>query len=66
MSASEARGRGDSPLERYVRQLLREGDRARRLPPPRIRTVQDDRPVPSPLLPRPDGSLTDDPPARAG
>ena len=49
-----------------MRQLLREGDRARRVPPPRIRTVQDDRPVPSPLLPRPDGSLTDDPPARAG
>ena len=37
MAAYEARGRGDGPLERYVRQLLRESDRARRSTQPRTR-----------------------------
>ena len=66
MAASEARGRGDGPLERYVRQLLRDADRARRSTQPSARSdaaVQDERSLPKPLLRPPDDSLTDDRPS---
>jgi len=72
MTAFEPADRGatrrDSPLERYVRQLLRDADRTRRSPQPRIRSdsaVQGDRSLLKPVLRPPHGSLTDDPPPRA-
>jgi len=66
MAAYEARGRGDGPLERYVRQLLRDADRARRTTQPRTRSdtgVQDDRSLLKPVLLPPEDSLTDDRPS---
>lgn len=66
MAAYEARGRGDGPLERYVRQLLRESDRARRSTQPRTRAdtgVQSDRPLLKPLVRPPDDALTDNRPS---
>ena len=53
--------RGDSPLERYVRQLLRDADRMRRTTPPRIRA---DRPLRVERPPR-DVAADDRPPAAA-
>ena len=66
MAAYEARGRGDGPLEHYVRQLLRDADRARRTTQPRTRSdtgVQDDRSLLKPLLHPPEDALTDNPPS---
>ena len=66
MAASEARGRGDGPLEHYVRQLLRDADRTRRSTQPRTRPDtggQVDRSLLKPLLRPPDDSLTDNPPS---
>jgi hypothetical protein len=60
--------RRDSPLERYVRQLLRDADRTRRSTQPKIRSdrvVQGHRSPLKPVLRPPRGSLTDDPPPRA-
>ena len=52
--------RGDSPLERYVRQLLRDADRMHRRTQPRNRS---DRPLPV-EPPPPHGAAADDrPPA---
>ena len=72
MTAFEPADRGaarrDSPLERYVRQLLRDADKTRRSTQPKIRsdsTVQGDQSLPKPDLRPPHGSLTDDPPPRA-
>jgi len=68
VAVSDARGRGDSSLERYVRQLLREADRARRTTQlkPRDGAVQGDRPVLEPLLHPPHDALADSPPPSAG
>ena len=60
--------RGDSPLERYVRQLLRDADKTPRSTQPRIRpdsVVQGNRSRLEPALRPPHRSLTDDSPPRA-
>jgi hypothetical protein len=69
MAASEARhpgvARGDSPLEQYVRQLLRDADRMQRSARARSRPdavgTADRSPVKPPLRPPPE-SATDDHP----
>jgi hypothetical protein len=50
MAAVEPTRRGDSPLERYVRQLLRDADRMRRTAPPR-RPLDKLRPLPPQAAP---------------
>ena len=68
MAASDARGRGDSALEQYVCQLLRDADRARRSTQPRIRpdtATQVDRRAQTPLRSSP-SSATDTRPPTAG
>ena len=65
MAASEPTDRGatrdDSPLERYVRQLLRDADRMQRRTRPRIRS---DRPLQVERPPH-DAAADENPPAAA-
>ena len=63
MAAYEPTDRGaaraGSPLELYVRQLLRDADRVRRSTQPRTRSVRADWPLEKPVAPPPQSPATD-------